>query len=161
MFHQHVRPTGHPSLCAYCDGTLGEQSPRTIDHFLPASVFPVLGMSWENLYPACVVCNSTMKGDRWSCRLVRPDEIEDGWFVFEPEDGSLDAAPELPRRTRARIRLTLRVFGLNTVERRTARKTQWRELSNALKGDDPTYVAYRAREGDYRFIADVVSRLMP
>lgn len=38
-FLASVRTDGGPQLCAYCDGTLGETSPATIDHFFPQDPF--------------------------------------------------------------------------------------------------------------------------
>ena len=69
-FHECVRPVGEPRMCAYCDGSLTEQSRETIDHFLPRHEFPELTLSWVNLFPACDRCNSKYKRSQWSCRLV-------------------------------------------------------------------------------------------
>lgn len=71
-FHERVRPEGEPRRCAYCDGPLALESPETIDHFIPEHACRALAMTWENLYPACVACNSTFKGTRHSCALVPP-----------------------------------------------------------------------------------------
>lgn len=38
-FHQLVRPADAPRMCAYCDGSLTEQSRETVDHFLPRDPF--------------------------------------------------------------------------------------------------------------------------
>lgn len=72
-FHLLVRGEDAAKLCAYCDAQLEETSPATIDHFLPRSEFPALAVEWQNLYPACIQCNSTYKRDRWSHDLLRPD----------------------------------------------------------------------------------------
>ncbi|MEP7121626.1 MAG: HNH endonuclease [Byssovorax sp.] len=166
-FHAEVRSRGEPSLCAYCDGQLGETSPRTIDHFLPEESFPELGLSWHNLYPACYSCNTLHKRTQWSCSLLRPDSdlvspeedpsvlaVFKKWFDFEPMTGALSAAPDAPRAMRARVRLTIRVLGLNERSRCNARKNRWQDLRNAVKHplDEPR-LDEMTRLGPYRFVA--------
>lgn len=90
-------------------------------------------MTWSNLYPSCNNCNSTYKGKRWSCRLVRPDvDPVEAMFDFEPETGRLAPAPELDSTNRARVRMTIMVYGLNTKERCAERLSILRHLENAL-----------------------------
>lgn len=166
-FHAEVRPRGEPSLCSYCDGQLGETSPRTIDHFLPEESFPELGLNWRNLYPACYSCNSLHKRMQWSCYLLRPDSdlilpeedpsilsIFKKWFDFEPLTGALSPAPDAPQSMRVRVRLTIRVLGLNERARCNARRTRWQDLRNALKhpSDEPRLEEMMLR-GPYRFLA--------
>jgi len=153
-FHRLVRPKGEPRQCAYCDGPLAIESPETIDHFIPKEASRALRMSWPNLYPACSVCNSSFKKNQWSCARVRPDvDPVEQWFDFDPTNGRLSPAPELDRRTRWRVRVTIRVFGLNATERCTARKAHLRNLENALRCNDiETLMSLRER-GPYRFIA--------
>lgn len=166
-FHAEVRPRGEPTLCAYCDGQLDETSPKTIDHFLPEESFPHLGLSWANLYPACYSCNTLHKKTQWSCSLLRPDldlasSTEDPsfltvfkkWFDFEPMTGVLSPAPGAPRTMRARVRLTIRVLGLNERTRCNARKNRWQDLRNAAKHplDEPRLEEMSLR-GPYRFVA--------
>jgi uncharacterized protein (TIGR02646 family) len=154
-FHEKVRPDGAALLCAYCDGPLEETSPKTIDHFIPEHADRGLGLTWTNLYPACVCCNSTFKGTRWSCNLVRPDRNPvERWFVFDLDTGRVNPAPELDRRTRAQVRLTTRVFQLNTEGRCMARKRVWRAMENAAKHpQDSASLEDYAAHGPYRFVA--------
>jgi uncharacterized protein (TIGR02646 family) len=154
-FHELVRPASDPRLCAYCDGPLAETSPQTIDHFIPEHADRTLGLAWTNLFPACACCNSTHKGKRWSCRLVRPDrDPVDRWILFDVETGRVLPAPEIDRRTRARVRLTLGVLGLNTVDRCKARRRLWKSLENAFKTPpDRDALREHAEHGPYRFVA--------
>lgn len=166
-FHAEVRASSEPSLCAYCDGPLGETSPQTIDHFLPEQDFPELGLSWHNLYPACSSCNTVHKRKQWSCYLLRPDsdlifvdeapsvlEVFAKWFDFEPSTGALSPAPGAPRATRARVRLTIRVLGLNERTRCNARKNRWQDLRNAVKHPaDYPRLDEMVLLGPYRFVA--------
>ena len=153
-FHDHVRAKGEPRRCAYCDGPLGVESRATIDHHIPQKACRALVMTWDNLYPACDGCNSGHKGVQWSCRLVRPDvDPVDEWFDFHEETGRLAPAPELDLKTRARVRLTIRVLGLNAGERPTMRRTLMRNLHNAWCARDYELIDEMARHGVYRFVA--------
>jgi len=162
-FHEKVRPAREPRLCAYCDGPLKETSPETIDHFIPEHADRSLGLAWTNLFPACATCNSTFKGQKWSCRLVRPDrEPVDRWFELDLETGRLVPALELDRVTRARVRLTIRVLGLNAEERCRARVWTWRSLVNAAKDPvDAMFLEHHASEGPYRVVAALFLKTMP
>jgi uncharacterized protein (TIGR02646 family) len=157
-FHRSVRAEGEPLLCAYCDGELRETSPETIDHFIPVSLARRLGLfelslSWANLYPACVECNSTHKRDRWSVLLLRPDTdpVKD-YFAFDALTGALYPSPEAPRLARARVRRTLRILGLNTEVRCQARLRLFKRLQRAATLGDRETLAEMAQGGPYRFI---------
>jgi len=87
-FRALVRAPDEPRMCAYCDGSLTEQSRETLDHFLPRHAFPMLALSWHNLFPACDRCNSEYKRTRWSCRLVKPDaDPVDTYFDLDEHTG--------------------------------------------------------------------------
>ncbi len=154
-FHEGVRPNGEPSNCAYCDGPLGETSSETIDHFVPWHIGRVFGLDWKNLFPACQACNTDFKGKRWWCELLRPDldPVED-WIEFEPNSGRLSPAPDLDFHTRVRIRVTIRVFGLNEPVRCTARRRIWKSIQNAAKkpADHESLETY-SKEGPYRLVS--------
>ncbi len=147
-----VRAPSDPRACAYCDGSLTETSRETIDHFLPESTFPELALAWDNLFPACDRCNSTYKGARWSCRLVRPDTdpVED-LFDFDEQTGRLRPRARLVWAMRVNVRLTIRVFRLNEGARCRARQRVWQNMLRAA-GDASIWEGY-AREGPYRFVA--------
>lgn len=154
-FHERVRAAHEPRRCAYCDGPLGVESPATIDHFLGKESSRALTLWWNNLYPACVQCNSGHKGRRGSCVLVRPDvDPVDAWFDFHEETGRIAPAPELDRRTRARVRLTIRVLGLNTTARCDQRRRLLRELQVRWNAGDLEYVKEALVQGPYRFVAE-------
>ncbi|HVK66373.1 MAG TPA: HNH endonuclease [Polyangium sp.] len=164
-FHEEVRPEGEPRLCAYCDARLRESSPETIDHFVPEHAVPEWGLSWQNLYPSCSLCNSGLKKAKWSCGLLRPDgdvasaEADDlhaflRWFSFEPGSGRLAPARNLERAEQARVRLTIGMFGLNESTRCQARYDVWQTLLDVAK--PPTNHARLdalVRRGPYRFVA--------
>lgn len=110
-------------------------------------------MSWWNLFPTCDQCNSGEKRGRWSCLIVRPDlEPVEEFFDFDPSTGRLEAAYGLPRAVRARVRLTIRVLGLNRLDRQQARKNTERELKNAYTAGDAERVQQMLTDGQYRFV---------
>jgi hypothetical protein len=124
-------------------------------------------LSWANLYPACYSCNTLHKRTQWSCHLLRPDAdlvspeedrsfvaVFKKWFDFEPMTGALSPAPDAPRSVRARVRLTIRVLGLNERTRCDARRNRWQDLRNAVKHpSDDLRLEEMARLGPYRFVA--------
>ncbi len=114
-FHDEVRPEREPHNCAYCDGPLGVESPATIDHFIPKSRCRELSLCWENLYPACALCNTQAKRTSGSCFLLRPDvDPVEAWVDFNPRTGRLEPSAELQDRlARARVSRTLHVLHLN------------------------------------------------
>jgi uncharacterized protein (TIGR02646 family) len=163
-FHQKVRPESAPRLCAYCDGALGETSAATVDHFFPRAVFPYLALHWENLFPACELCNEHNKGQQWSCNLLRPDadlyreQLSDfaafaRLFELDPETGKLQPNLLASRRDRARVRLTLRVFQLNRPGLCQARKERLRDLRNAVKAGDQPRLDENVALGPFRYVA--------
>ncbi len=153
-FHEVVRPAHDRSNCAYCDGPLNETSSETIDHFIPSHFDRDQGLCWPNLYPSCQKCNTGFKGKQWSCRLLRPDiDPVESLIAFDPNDGRLFPAPERDARTRARVRLTIRVFGLNAPDRCKARRRVWRVLQNANDNLDRETAESYVTEGPYRLVA--------
>ncbi|HSN98906.1 MAG TPA: hypothetical protein VLS89_11495, partial [Candidatus Nanopelagicales bacterium] len=92
--------------------------------------------------------------------LLRPDgNPVDRWVVFDVETGRLGPAPEFDRRTRARVRLTLSVFGLNSPDRCKARRRIWKILENAWKSPpDHALLEELHRFGPYRFVAALFLR---
>lgn len=135
-FREDVYPQGAPTLCAYCDGLLGDTSPSTIDHFIPESLCPSLGVFWQNLFPCCSLCNSTYKRVQWSEELLRPDMPDvERYFDFDPESGEMRPAPELTTaEERRRAEVTIRVLGLNQGQRPSSRRRRWQELSKMAWG---------------------------
>lgn len=159
LFHKTVRPPGHPSLCAYCDGDLGPQSPETIDHFLPQKMCIAQGrldliLSWLNLFPSCYTCNTKAKRGRWSDGLIRPDSDQvDQFLYFDLNSGEIRPRPGLDGHDLERAQDTIDIFGLNAFSRPEARKFVVEHiLSNAR--DLPNFETIRAvlARGPYRFV---------
>ena len=163
-FHATVREVDAPSLCAYCDGSLGAQSRPTIDHFLPRKQFPALALSFANLYPACDNCNSGHKRGKWSCLLLRPDvdlaSPAEGldwatfsrYFQYDPVSGRLASAPGADRRDRRRVLVTIAVLGLNVAQRCRERRLVWKQIAHATRLRDDSSSTDLAQFGPYRFV---------
>lgn len=154
-FHVEVLPADAPRLCAYCDGTLEETSPGTIDHFVPEKLCPKLGVSWENLFPCCTLCNSTHKRDQWSDELLRPDrDPVERFFDFDSDTGQLRPAPELDAADKKRAEITIEIMGLNSGGRPRARWRRWRDMANAWETMDLESLTESVQYGPYRFVAE-------
>ncbi len=129
--------------CAYCDGTLGNTSPDTIDHFKPKTTFPHEAFAWANLFPACALCQKT-KGAGWSDDLLKPDVPGyrfAAYFVCDPRSGEIQPNPLAAPTDRERALETIRTFGLNAGKRPQCRSRSWtqyrkREPSDVLDDFD-------------------------
>lgn len=151
-FHDQVRAAGEPHNCAYCDGSLRETSPETIDHFIPEHLTPELGLAWRNLYPACVTCNTTHKGVLWDMCLLRPEDVEEHWFDFDPEHGTLAPSIELDPLTAWRVIVTIGLLGLNEEGRCHARRRAWKVISASWHAGHRDFVSEQLAEGPYRLV---------
>ncbi len=169
-FHDSCRDPSEPALCAHCDGDLDVTSRKTVDHHAPRKRFQELSLAWHNLMPCCDLCNETYKGEQWSCALVRPDrDPVDVWFDVNLDSGALRPSPEIHDNPvlRARVRLTIKVFRLNTAGRCKARRDVVRALRNAWKRDarnqehDRFTVAERVAQGPYRIVAQRFLEAVP
>jgi len=146
-----------------------EGSRSTIDHFAPRSAFPDLALAWDNLFPACDLCNTKYKAEQWSCRLVRPDtDPVDDWFGVDMSTGALRASTYVEDRViRARVRLTIVVLRLNTERRCKSRLRVIRAMEDAWKKDAATsqrnvsVVDEYVKDGPYRFLARIVRDALP
>ncbi len=153
-FHDLVRVDGQPKNCAYCDGRLNDTSPESIDHFIPEREAPDLGLSWENLYPACMWCNSTHKRDQWDVFLLRPEHIDEAWFDVDPQSGEIRPAGELDPVSARYVRFTVEILGLNKPDRPRTRLNVARDARNAWFAGDQERVLEMAREGPHRLVAE-------
>ncbi len=118
--------------CAFCDGNWKiPTSDPTVEHFRPKShdSFAHLAMVWENLFPACVRCQ-TRKRERWSDSPspLAPDEA----FRFADhfrfgDDGHLDPLTE-------RAKATEKLYKLNDKRLKAARvvhREEWHALNKS------------------------------
>lgn len=115
--------------CAYCDHfQLGDGARETIDHFRPKSVFPSLAFDWENLFPACDVCQEA-KGETFDEALLKPDEPGHAFarfFVVSFSTGLIEVNPQATGEERRRAEAAIRIFGLNRDPRPAARRRSFK-----------------------------------
>lgn len=111
--------------CAYCDHyQLGVAARETIDHFRPKSVHPELAYTWENLFPACDVCQGS-KLEQFDEALLKPDEPDycfERFFIFNFSTGEIEPCPDGSLEEQNRAEVTIRILGLNVPPRNQARK---------------------------------------
>ena len=118
--------------CAYCESKIRHVSDPHIEHYRPKLTFPQLTFAWDNLLPACGICNSTTyKGANFpeannGGPYVNPciDAPDDHFqFVYDP----IAKLASVYGKT-ARGRITERDLGLNRADLRTYRSNQIEKL---------------------------------
>ncbi len=124
--------------CAFCDGPFVE-SRRTVEHFRPKKKFANQAFEWGNLFPACDACQAA-KLEKWNEFLLKPDDasyVFDEYFFCDADSGALIPNPAANDDNKARAKITIEIYGLNSPGRRTARLEQWKSFRarRALKED--------------------------
>jgi uncharacterized protein (TIGR02646 family) len=113
--------------CAFCDGPVWLESRATIEHFKPKRDFPALAYEWTNLFPSCDMCQSNKRED-FDERLLKPD-VEDysfsRYFIANFRTGELEPSPDATEEDAARVTETIRLYGLNSPQRKAARRREW------------------------------------
>jgi hypothetical protein len=137
--------------CAYCERTesyFGGQEIFEIDHFRPASKFPELSRSYENLYYVCSKCNRH-KSDTWPSeaaasrgeRFADPC-VEDPYLdhLRESESGGLEELTRCGRYSNDHIRLSREELRNWRLARKQARADLpvWLQMENELMKLLPT-----------------------
>jgi uncharacterized protein (TIGR02646 family) len=109
---------------------LEDRSTEPIEHFKPKSDprFYAEAYAWENLYYCSERCQSS-KGERWDDFLLRPDAADYGferYFAFDFTTGEIRANPCADPADQARAEITIRMYGLDTQQRRRCRRAELR-----------------------------------
>ncbi|PTQ90158.1 hypothetical protein [Agitococcus lubricus] len=134
--------------CAFCDGALGVESRKTIEHFRPKESFPQLAYVWDNLFSCCDVCQSE-KLAQFDESLLKPDEPTYQfyhYFQVSFRTGEIQPSSIASQSHQQRAEITINLYQLNKLERCKARL---KELH-----------AFRPHEGDmlddfnYRFFLE-------
>jgi len=118
--------------CAFCDAfPLEDRSKEPIEHFKPKSEprFYADAFAWDNLYYCCERCQGS-KGERWDDGLLRPDAADysfERYFVFDYTTGEMKANPCANPADQARAKITIRIYGLDTPQRRRCRSLELRQ----------------------------------
>ncbi|MCB1190969.1 MAG: TIGR02646 family protein [Leptospiraceae bacterium] len=127
------------SHCAFCDGFF-EQSPVTIEHFKPKSIFPELAYEWNNLFPCCYTCQQ--KSDDYKDLLLKPDELEyeyEKYFYNDYVTGEIVPNPKALVKDMARAEYTIKVYNLIAEGRNQGRKRYKKHFDRDIKPDIDDY----------------------
>lgn len=145
--NQHILPllmAMTEQHCAYCDGyPLTATGYATIDHFRPKSRFPADALTWDNLFPACLLCQKRCGGGvDWCEALLKPDMAGYDfarYFRFVAATGEIESNPEASEEDQHCADETIRIFALNIGERPAIRRNYIRRYRDA----DDEIRAYR------------------
>ena len=92
------------------------QAYAQIEHYVSRKVDPGRAFEWENLLPACEVCNRS-KGDAdHQGRLLKPDVEDPEPFFWITTEGKFTPDPRLNEADTIRALETIRLCGLNREE---------------------------------------------
>lgn len=113
--------------CAFCDGQIGVESRKTVEHFRPKSQFPELAYAWDNLFPCCDLCQSA-KREQFDPALLKPDDPHYAFtdhFIVNYQTGEIEPSPHADEPARLRAEISIRLYALNLPERTIARRREW------------------------------------
>ncbi len=99
--------------CAFCEGVLRLTSHDEIEHYHAKTIRPELVFEWQNLFPACGMCNRS-KGDLdHEGRLLKPDIDNPELLLWlHPDSGELEPHPTLDDAQAHRVQETTTAYGL-------------------------------------------------
>ncbi len=123
--------------CSFCDGfPVGSVSNDTIEHFRPkcADRFPEHAYSWTNLYYCCDQCQSK-KREQWDDDLLAPDAegyTFERYFEFDFTTGEMRPSSSADQDDKRRAQITLKLYGLDSGERRRCRLYMMRLWTNTI-----------------------------
>ncbi len=140
--------------CAYCEGRVGPQSWKGIEHYHPKSIYRDQAFEWVNLFPICDICNG-MKGNHdHRGALLKPDEEDpERFFSIHPDTGKLEAAPGLSDEDTRRAEETIRLCDLE----RSALCEERAELIESLslcilRADSGSLESYLKPRTEYKLV---------
>jgi len=128
--------------CAFCDGYTVE--PDSVEHFRPKNDprFLDLAYSWENLFFCCGGCQNH-KREQWDDDLINPDGADyrfARYFEFDFTTGALIPNVRAAGPDQQRAETTIRVYGLDTQQRRRWRldaSRRWRRTTGVPVDEFP------------------------
>lgn len=109
----YVLPIGHGTSATYSN-----KRQFDVDHFLPKTKCPIIGLSLFNFVPSCQVCNSRIK----SYKVLGSNKNE--WEKFNPANETYD----LDRNVTIRLRM-------------------WRKPSTTFRNHGDYYIYFRCKNG--------------
>ena len=141
--------------CAYCDsGNIGAASQKTVDHFLPKSVFPELENEWGNLFLCCNVCQRA-KWDKPARdeerKPLKPDATDydfPKYFLNNFLTGEIEINTGAGEFDQERAEYTIQWLGFNIVERKKSRLLERKKYRDLIKKK------YELNDFSYRFFVE-------
>lgn len=120
--------------CAFCEGVLGLTSYEEIEHYHSKVVQPELVFEWQNLFPACRICNGS-KGERdHAGRLLKPDHDDPEPLLWlHPGTGELQPHPTLNPDQQQRVLETIETYNLQRGALCNARIEMMKRVNRLLK----------------------------
>ncbi len=120
--------------CCFCDCfPLADRSNEPIEHFRPKSRFHDEAYTWANLYYICEACN-TAKREKFEAELLRPDSQDyefQEYFDFDHTNGEMRPNPTVDIANQARAASTIRIYDLDSAERRRNRCLELRKWNKS------------------------------
>lgn len=122
--------------CAFCDGFPVKQLGSTIEHFRPKTRFPELSHTWDNLFYCCNACQNS-KQENFNENLLKPDVLGydfTRFFIctFDGEAILLSPNPRASDQDRLSAEITIRLYGLNDLERPEDRFRVWSQFRDLI-----------------------------
>jgi uncharacterized protein (TIGR02646 family) len=119
--------------CAFCEGTLNVTSFVEIEHYHAKTVKPELAFEWQNLFPACGICNQRKAHLDHQGRLLKPDVDNPEMLLWlNPGTGELQPHPTLDDVQQARVQETIKAYNLQRGQLCSARITMMTFVNNWL-----------------------------
>lgn len=117
--------------CAFCESRLDKSDRTQIEHYHCKALYKHLAFDWDNLLPACALCNSS-KGDcDHKGAQIKPDtEDPELFFSIHPDTGKIEPQLGLSPADLARAEETIRIFDLNRDELKTSRIERLEEIED-------------------------------
>lgn len=100
--------SAYGEVCAY--SSIWISMTRSVDHFLPKTVYPHLAYEWSNFRLAMDRINSN-KGE--SEDVLDPFTIQEGWFVLDLASVFVQPGPALPQKIRDQVQKSIDILKLN------------------------------------------------
>jgi len=111
--------------CSFCDSYPVEPPGKdTIEHFKPKTTFSEDAFAWENLFFCCPCCQDAKK-ENYDALLLKPDAggyAFDDWFLADLTNGEMQPHPKLAGEKLERAKKTIKLYGLDSEEQRSARR---------------------------------------
>lgn len=140
--------------CAYCEMRLDATAFATVDQYRPVAIYPWLACSWDNLLPACQICNGTKK-DEFPISGERCLPLTEGVDLERERPLLLDPCTDFPERflvfassgiatvhpdhgftstdARTRAEVTIGLLALNRTALVEARRRVWEDTHQTLR----------------------------